>query len=617
MIPPAMVNAHALDCEWAVEPTPIPRLVSVAIAGPSGCHLLHHNDSATPSIVRDVLRGGVIGANIPSDLFAMARRWPDLIDDILAAYERDGVWDVLTLDKFLVYAAGDFEKKFGLAAVAKRRLGIELAKGDDTYRLRYGELLDTPIVAWPPEARRYALDDTTTTLAVWFAQWYARPFEDVFDPAPHIARKHFAIYRQSLIGMALDPVAVAALEARLDAEIRECTRVCIENGLARPKSKKPGAPIQRSKKAAAAMLEALEGAGVRRTEPTTSFPMGQVQLSEDALKAARIPDGHPLDAFRRLGSRQSQKTKFISPRRGPVVYTRFEELLITGRTGSSGYREGDWREDISDNLQNQPKETDDDGVPFFRVCHVPRPRYRYIISDVTGAELCTLAQVQLDWFGSSRLAEVLNADRNPHDELACTILGIPRESFDKRIGEHSRARQLAKVPNFGYPGGLGPKRFIDFAFKDPYNLVLTLDEAKALKAQWLETWPEMRSYFDYINSLEGPDGLITIKGPRFGIIRGGATYTEACNFPFQGLAAAALGSALWSTLRASLDRRSPLFGSYQVLHVHDEIVTEAPEDRVEEARAEQDRLIVEAFRHWCPDVRIKVDSKISTRYDKA
>lgn len=600
--------AHAIDIESDASNQLIQELVSVAIAGPSEAALYHRNDLRTPKVIRAVLEADeVFFANAPNDVMMMCKAWPDLIPDFLDAYERNHILDVLTCDKLIVIWDGSFEKKFSLAAVVQRRLGRELAKGEDTWRLHYGKLRHVPISQWPEDAQRYALDDARTTLAAAIVQRNGTPPE-VLAPAAAIARKHFALYRQSLIGLRVDPVAVARLDAQLEQEIDHYTRECIKHGLARPKTKKPGAHIQNNQKVARAMLESL-GVPLSRTDPSTKFPDGQIQLSEDALKAAKIPEGHPLDSFRRRGARMSLRTKFISPRRGTTIWTKYDELKTTGRTGSAGFDDEDWRGAYSDNLQNMPKEAG------FRECHIPRPGYRYATSDYKGAELVALGQVTLDWFGESRIADVIREGRDPHAEMACTILGIDPSQYDPKNPEHKRTRQLAKVPNFGYPGGLGPKRFCNFALQDPYNLVLTEYEAKRLKAQWLETWPEMRLYFEYINSLQGPDG-ITITGPRFGIVRGGASYTEACNFPFQGLAAAAAGLALWRLFRATLAPTSPLYGSYQVLFVHDEIVSEVPEARAREALAEQDRIMIEAFAVFCPDIPIVTDSIMSERYVK-
>jgi hypothetical protein len=601
---------HAIDIESDASNQPVQNLVLVAIAGPSGAALYHQADPKTPRVIQAVVEAGEVAfANAPGDVMMMIKRWPELLPIFLAAYERSGIVDVLTSDKLGVIATGAFEMRFGLAAVVERRCGIVLAKGEDTYRLRYGEFMHTPIRDLPPEAAEYALNDGIYTRAARLAQ-LEHFGEEILVPAPAIARKHFALYRQQLPGLALDPAAVERLDARLAEEIEHYTRECIKHGLARPKTKKPGAHIQNNQKVARAMLEEL-GVPLVRTDPTTKFPDGQISLAEDALKAAKIPPGHPLDSFRRRGARMSLRTKFITPRRGPVIYTKYDELKRTSRTGSAGYDDKDWRGPISDNLQNQPKEKG------FRECHVPRPGRRYAISDWKGAELVTLAQVQLDWFGRSRLAEVLREGRNPHEEMACTILGIDRSRYDKENPEHKETRQLAKIPNFGLPGGLGPKRLCEFALKEPYNRIITLDQAKRLKAQWLETWPEMSLYFAAIDSMDAEDGSgIRIKGPRFGVIRGGAIYTEACNFPFQGLAAAAAGEALWRLLCAEFDSTSPLFDCYQVLFVHDEIVTEVHEATAREALAEQDRIMIEAFRVWCPDIPIETDSIVSDRYRK-
>lgn len=252
----------------------------------------------------------------------------------------------------------------------------------------------------------------------------------------------------------------------------------------------------------------------------------------------------------------------------------------------------------------------------------------FIISDWSAAELVALAQVQIDLFGRSALGDMLREGRDPHGEFAASMLGIPVEQFDKRIPEHKNARQAAKPWNFGKPGGMGQKRFIAFALSD-YGVVLTPEEERAHTARWHAMFPEMQMFFDYVSSLEGHDGYITIVQPRSGRIRGRLRYPDACNTHFQGLAADAAKLALWWLWRAGVDPSSPLFGGLpvvradgnvpltgQCLFVHDENVTAVRREVAEAAKAEQERIMVAAFAHWCPDVPIKVESTIAERYTK-
>src|SRR5690606_24527505 len=65
-----------------------------------------------------------------------------------------------------------------------------------------------------------------------------------------------------------------------------------------------------------------------------------------------------------------------------------------------------------------------------------------------------------------------------------------------------RARDCAKVANFGLPGGLGAQSLVDYA-RASYGVIITLDDAYDLKKKWVQSWPEMQKYFNWINELVG------------------------------------------------------------------------------------------------------------------
>jgi hypothetical protein len=612
---------YAIDTEYTLTNAsePVGRLVCVSIAGPSGCGLFHANDPQAREICRLALAHGVAFANAPADITVIWRRWPDLLPEIIDAYENDRVVDVLTSEKLIDIAEGEHFRRGGysLAAVARRRGGIELAKAD-TWRLYYEQLLPFPVASWPADARDYAIKDAAATFVVDCEQQtkraYYRPFGfDLLEDAPRQARAHLALYMQSLYGIRTDPDQVGRVSARLDAEIANLSDECIRAGLARWKG--VAVPVlSRNKKAAAAMLEdfaATTGQAVRRTEPTAGHPAGQVQLSEEALESLSLPAGHPLDAYRRLGAAQTQRTGWIGPLSHPGgrIYTRYDELVESGRTSSSGF-DDDWRSPCSRNLQNFPQ----DGG--YRECLVPDEGHALIGSDLGAAELVSLAQVQLDWFGQSALADAMRAGRDPHGEFAARLLAIDYADFDEAGNpEHKRLRKLAKPWNFGKPGGMGAKRFIAWA-RTQYGVVVSIEEERHYTKLWHQQWPQMRPYFDRVSAMEGPGGRITLVQPRSGRIRGGMRFPDACNTNFQGLAADGAKEGLWRLFVATLTPSSALFGARQLLFVHDENVTQARLERAQEARAEQDRIMIAAFARWCPDVPVKVKSTITDCYQK-
>ena len=105
--------------------------------------------------------------------------------------------------------------------------------------------------------------------------------------------------------------------------------------------------------------------------------------------------------------------------------------------------------------------------------------------------------------------------------------------------------------------------------------------------------------------------------PRSNRIRGKCRYTEACNTTFQGLASDAAKECLWKTCeRQYLFKDSALYGSHQVLFVHDENVIECDIDRAEAVKDELSELMIETYAIWCPDVPVGVDAIISPHYCK-
>lgn len=192
-------------------------------------------------------------------------------------------------------------------------------------------------------------------------------------------------------------------------------------------------------------------------------------------------------------------------------------------------------------------------IPSLRECIEARDGYVFASVDYDSGELVTHAQSCLWIVGESNLAKALIAGVKPHNALGATMIGMSYEEFQKRIKEPfcKNARQAAKPPNFGYPGGMGPARLVIQAREqgpntphhsgphlvqdDDGNLVpgykglrfcilmdgadscgtagmvyewkgrpikpicrRCLDCAIRLKDVWLRQWPENRPYFNFV-----------------------------------------------------------------------------------------------------------------------
>lgn len=685
----------ALDTETrlASNREPVPELALVGIANDLGAALYAAHDPALLPILRGVWAGGVVLANGPFDVFVLLRRFPELWPLILQAYLDGRVWDVLTAEKALDIAEGQYRKRGGynLGAVAARRGGVALDK-HDPWRKRYGEVIGLEVSQLPREAFDYAIRDPYATWIAFRAQQAerARHRLDVFADLPHQARAHLALYAQTLRGMHTDPARVEALDAELGAKIHHLEQRCLAAGLARPKSRKPDAHIALWEQAAREWLAAMPGVRLTWTAPSKTHPKGQISLGEQALDEAGIPKGrwgdpkrrpgedphvfydaatsppevgdppwgratqlaHPLECFRAMSMR-SGRSKNIAVLRHPIIRTRFDELVSTGRVSASGFKKKGAKDldELDDEVELELDESDAwvgtntqnwDHSVGYRECIVPPPPddfsgpdgYMLGITDFGALELVTFAQVQLDVLGHSALADLLRSGKCPHSAFGAKLRGVPYEQFDKSIPEHFDARQLGKAWNFGKPGMMGEARFIAWAWT-AYAIRVTPEENKRYDAEWHAQFPEVKQYWKWIDRFQsGVDAkgrpLFSVVQPRSNRIRGGCYKPEAANQCFQGLGSDVAKLALWYLFLAGLDPRSPLYRCPQIIFAHDEHVTAIPR-RLVVAKGfdkknnpiltspcvdEQERLMIEASRYWCPDVPMKVESKIVERYTK-
>lgn len=265
-----------------------------------------------------------------------------------------------------------------------------------------------------------------------------------------------------------------------------------------------------------------------------------------------------------------------------------------------------------------------------RECFVPRPGWIFAQADYEQLELHTLAELCIKLFGYSTLGDALNAGLDPHTELAAEIFNIsPEEARRRRKDKADKAfddgRQAGKVGNFGLPGGLGVKRFVDFA-RSGYGVIIAPDAAKKIKAAWLRRWPEMVAYFDYIaTKTNNPEGLCTLVDPFTGRVRGGVGYTNGCNDGFQALGAAVAKEATWLVSRACYTGdvegeargASPIHGSRIVNMIHDELIVETPDTPAAHSVAKElERLMIKGADKYLPHVKAKAPGLLMRYWSK-
>lgn len=663
-----------------------PPLVVVTYQRPgSNAAIIHAND-AEP-VLRQALESNdlIVGHNVAYDLAVVCERFPHLRHLVFEAYAADRVTDTMIRQQLLDTAAGTLGRytdrhgnthmhEYSLEALAKRCANLVLVK--DGWRLSYAEFLDTPLSEWPRRAREvqaaarprvaeldsrianekddvlvkalkkerdgllemingdpmrcaeYPLDDARATLAVYLAQekHAAAYLKDQFRQA----RAAWALHLSSAWGIRTDAVGVEFLRAATRAKYDELEEELIQLGFIRNNKKR----TKNTKVAKARMVAACieEGLVIPRTDGHTKdstkcrdvegkpLPGGHDDCAEhvclDAESCAAVEDPvlHHYAEITTLTKVLSNDVRSMLNGLEYPLHTRYG-FAKTGRTTSS-----------KPNIQNQ---TTREG---FRECYVPRPGHVFFAADYPGGELYTWAQTCQSWLGFSKLGEQLRAGIDVHTSLAAQMM---RTTYDdakarRKAGDQEAddLRQLAKIGNFGFQGGMGPKTLLVNARKKLgkevcARLDLDLKRMTDLKDAWLATWPEAKAYFDHVKAMGPPFGQrfeASVEGLFTGRVRGRTTYCATCNTPFQGLLADIAKHAMWCVAREQYDvPSSALYNTRTVAFVHDEIIGEALEERAPEAAVRLADVMVEAANVFLPDVPIareKLEPVLMRRWSK-
>ena len=496
----------------------------------------------------------IVGANVPYDLAVLCAMHPELIQHVFCLYDLNLIGDVQIRERLINIAHGCYKwtvdrgkvrkTEYSLDALTRKYLKHELDK--NTRRLRYQELIPFPLGQWPEGAREYATDDAIATLGVWEAQEEHAP---LLENESATCRAHWFLHLMSVYGLHTDSVGVEKLRQEIEARHGDLFSVLVTAGLVRENGSRD------TKAAKTHMTNVCVKLGI----PAMLTDTGQVALDEESCLRTEDP---LLEQYAELSSLKkvlSTDLPILESGTWIPVQTRFEPLQETGRTGSS-----------KPNVQNIRR------LPGIRECFVPRQGWVYIDADYPMLELHTWAEACTCLVGHSRMAQVLGEGGDPHLQVAADILGATyAEALERRKAhdpEIDNTRNAAKVANFGFPGGLGPETFVEYAATS-YKVYLTLDQAKALKEMWLRSWPEARPYFEIVSRVVDEIGSVQqLYSNRY---RGGITYTKACNTYFQGLGADIAKHAGYLIAHACYTQEaSPLYGSRPVNFVHDQFIVE-------------------------------------------
>ena len=538
----------------------------------------------------------IVGHNVTYDLGVIAQERWDLAPLIWEKFDAGLVWDTMIFEQLHKIARGWSKidpmtgrvPKYSLAALAKSYFDHEMdGKSGDSWRFKYHELDGVPLDEWPQEAKTYALEDVKWTEKIFLFQYQTIGMLPNFVAQ---VKASWALHLMSAWGIRTEAESVLKLRAELIKTVEEANVSLREWGILRQNGTKD------LKRVRELVSESYDD------PPLTA--KGSISTSAEVLEKS----GHPgLMKLAEISSEQKLLNTYIpileSGTRYPIN-PRFNPLVDSGRTSCR-----------NPNLQNQPRRG---GV---RECFVPRPGNVFVAADYHVAELCSLAQVLLDLYGHSAMAEALQAGRELHLETAAGILGISYEDAvkghkagDKKVKE---ARQLAKAANFGFPGGLGAGSFRDFAAAG-YGVKLEPEEAEQLRSTWLERYPEMIQYFEDIGfRVNQYGGSFELEQVRSNRIRGGVGFCDGCNSYFQGLTADGAKAALYEVVRECyMVRESPLYGFRPVAFIHDEILLEGPVDRARGAAKRLEDVMISEMQKWTPNIPTKADAHLMEKWYK-
>lgn len=326
-------------------------------------------------------------------------------------------------------------------------------------------------------------------------------------------------------------------------------------------------------------------------------PKGQPSTAEPVLQelALDYPLPKVIMEFRSLSKLKSTYTdqlpKQIVVSTGRVHTSYHQAVAATGRLSST-----------DPNLQNIPIRTEEGRR--IRKAFVAPPGYKVMAADYSQIELRIMAHLSQD----DGLISAFREGRDIHNATAAEVFGAPADDVPD---EHRRS---AKTINFGLIYGMS-------AFGLSRQLNISRADAQEYIDLYFERYPGVREYMDKTRALAAEQGYVeTIYGRRLylpeikasNFQRRQAAERTAINAPMQGSAADIIKRAMisvdaWLREEASLDTRV-------TMQVHDELVLEVPEAKLDEVAAGVESRMCAAAELSIPLV---VEAGIGSNWDQA
>jgi DNA polymerase-1 len=296
-------------------------------------------------------------------------------------------------------------------------------------------------------------------------------------------------------------------------------------------------------------------------------PSGQPSTNEEALEA--IANDHALPRlileYRGLAKLRSTYTEKlpdnVNPRTGRVHTNYNQATAATGRLSS-----------VDPNLQNIPIRTEEGRR--IRQAFVAPPGWKVVAADYSQIELRIMAHLS----GDAGLLAAFQSNQDIHRATAAEVFGLPLDQVD------TNQRRAAKAINFGLMYGMS-------AFGLARQLGVGRGEAQDYMARYFARYPGVREFMDRVREQAHRDGYVeTVFGRRLHLdyinsrnqVQRSGAERAAINAPMQGTAADIIKRAMIAVDAWLIDQDE---AAHMMMQVHDELVFEIREDRIEAVSA--------------------------------
>jgi DNA polymerase-1 len=481
------------------------------------------------------------------------------------------------------YVLNSTATRHDMDSVARKYLGLETIHYEDVTGKGAKQIGFSQVAI--EQATEYAAEDADVTLRLHRSLW------PQLEAVPTLKELYRTIEQPLVpILLAMEHTGVLVDQAMLRQQSRELS-VSMQ-ALQSSAHAAAGGPFNiESPKQLQEILFGKLGIPVLRKTPT-----GQPSTAEDVLE--ELAEEHELPRivlqYRSLSKLKSTYTdklpEQISSRTGRVHTSYHQAIAATGRLSST-----------DPNLQNIPIRTPEGRR--IRQAFIAPPGTMLMAADYSQIELRIMAHLSAD----AGLLEAFAEDRDVHQATAAEVFGTSLEAVT------SDQRRSAKAINFGLIYGMS-------AFGLAKQLGIGRGDAQKYVDLYFERYPGVKRYMDETRQRARDAGYVeTVFGRRLYLpdiqSRNSALrqYAErsAINAPMQGTAAdiiklAMIDIASWLQGDAS--------GARLIMQVHDELVLEVAEDRVDEVRTQVRQRMSGAAMLRVP---LKVEVGVGSNWDEA